>query len=135
MIHLMQNNLCRPAGVVFRACLHFQGLILHLDGLITLALTGAAEKRQAAFFGVIRAVLFDDLGIEHHCICRSSSTLVKKGDDALAHANHIRCHPDTTFSVRYQRIKQVLRDLQIFFRCDLRLPCKKYRIVYKFFNP
>ena len=39
MIHLMLNNLRRPAGEVFRARLHFQGLILHLDALITLTLT------------------------------------------------------------------------------------------------
>ena len=72
MIHLMLNDLRRPASEVFRACLHIQGLILHLDGLIALALTGAAEKRQTAFLGVIRAVLFDDLGVEHHRIGRSS---------------------------------------------------------------
>ena len=45
VINLMLNYLCRPSSEVFRACLHFQGLILHLDGLIALALTGAAEKR------------------------------------------------------------------------------------------
>ena len=27
----MLNDLCRPAGEVFRACLHFQGLILYLS--------------------------------------------------------------------------------------------------------
>ena len=31
MIHLMLNNLRRPAGEVFCSCLHFQGLILHLE--------------------------------------------------------------------------------------------------------
>ena len=68
MINLMLNDLCRPAGEVFRARLHFQGLILHLNGLIALALARAAEKRQTAFLGVIRAVFLDDLGIEHHRI-------------------------------------------------------------------
>ena len=68
MIHLVLNDLRRPAGEVFRTRLHFQGLILHLDGLIALALTGAAEERQTAFLGVVRAVLLDDLGIEHHGI-------------------------------------------------------------------
>ena len=63
MIHLVLNDLRRPAGKVFRARLHLQGLILHLDSLISLAFTGAAEKRQTAFLGVVRAVLFDDLGI------------------------------------------------------------------------
>ena len=61
MVDLMLNDLCRPAGEVFRARLHIQGLILHLDGLISLTLTRAAEKREASFLGVIRAALFDDL--------------------------------------------------------------------------
>ena len=47
MIHLMLNDLRRPTGEVFRSCLHVQGLILHLDGLISLALARAAAKRQA----------------------------------------------------------------------------------------
>ena len=99
MIHLMLNNLCRPAGEVFRARLHFQGLILHLDGLISLTLAGAAEKRQTAFLCVVRAVLLDDFGIEHHGVRSRSSALVEKGDDALAHANHIRRHANAAFSV------------------------------------
>ena len=99
MIHFMLNDLSRPASEVFRARLHLQGLILYLDGLIALAPTGAAEKRQTAFLGIIRAVLLDDLGIEHYGICRSSSTFVKKCDDAFANADHIRCHTNTAFSV------------------------------------
>ena len=119
MIYFMLNNLRRPAREVFRARLHFQGLILHLNGLIAFTFTGAAEKRQTAFLGVVRSVLFDNLRIEHHRVCRSSSTLIKKGDNALANAYHIRRHADTAFSVRHQRIKQVLCDLQVFFCCDL----------------
>ena len=130
MIHFMLNDLSRPAGEIFRARLHFQGLILHLDGLIALALTGAAEKRQTAFLGVVRAVLLDDFGIEHYRVGRDSSALVKKGDDALLHADHIRRHTNAGFLVRHQRVKQVLRDLQIIFGCDLRLPCKEDRIVH-----
>ena len=84
MIYFVLNDLRRPAGEVFRARLHVQGLILHLDGLIALAFTGAAEKRQTAFLGVVRTVLLDDLGVEHHRVCRSSSALIKKGNDALA---------------------------------------------------
>ena len=55
MINFMLNDLSGPAGEVFRTCLHIQGLILHLDGLISLALTGAAKKRQTTFFGFIYA--------------------------------------------------------------------------------
>ena len=134
MIHFMLNDLRCPAGEVFRACLHVQGLILHLDGLISLALTGSTEKRQTAFLGVIRAILLDNLGIEHHRVCRSSSAIVEKSDNTLAHTDHIRRHADTAFPVRHQCIKQVLCDLQIFFCCDLRLSCKEYRIVHQFFN-
>ena len=115
MIHLMLNDLRRPAGEVFRARLHFKSLELHFDCFISLALTGAAEKRQTAFLGVVRAVLLDNLGIEHHCVCRSSSALVEKGDDALTDADHISRHTDAAFLVRHQRVKQVLCDLQIFF--------------------
>ena len=124
----MLNDLRRPAGEVFRACLHFGGLILHLDSLIALTGTWSAEKRQTAFLGVVCAILLDNFGIEHYGICRSSSALVEKGNDALANTNHIRCHANTAFLVRHQRIKQILGDLQIFFGCDLRLPCKEYRV-------
>ena len=133
MINLVLDDLCRPAGEGFDARLHLGGLVLHLDGFVALALTGATEKRQAALFGIVRAVLLDNLGIEHHGIRGSSSALVEKGDDALAHANHIRRHTNTAFPVRHQRFKQVLRDLQILFCCDLRLPCEKNRVVHKFF--
>ena len=124
MIHLMLNNLCRPAGEVFRACLHLQSMLLHLDSLISLALTGASKKRQTIFLGVVRAVLLDDFGIEHHGICRSSSALIKKGNNAFTHTNHIGYHADTTISMRHQRIKQILCGLQIFFRCDFRLSAR-----------
>ena len=109
MIHLMLNNLCRPASEVFRTRFHIQGLILHLDGLIALTLSEAAKKRQTAFFRVVRAVFLNDFGIEHYGIRRSSSDLLEKGDDALANADHIRHRADTTFIVRHQRIKQVLQ--------------------------
>ena len=111
MIYFMLNDLCRPAGEVFRARLHLQGLILHLDSFISLAFTGAAKKRQTAFLGIISSVFLDDVRVEHYRIRRSSSTFIEKGDDALTHTNHIRCHADATFSMRHQRVKQVLCDL------------------------
>ena len=134
MIHLMLNDLRRPAGVGFDAGLQFRGLELYLDGLIAFARAWAAEKRQTTFLSVVRAVPLDDFGIEHYGICRSSSALVEKGDDTLAHTDHIRRHANTAFSVRHKRFKQVLCDLQIFFCCDLRLSCKEYRIMHQFFN-
>ena len=134
MINLMLNDLRRPAGEIFRTCLHFQGLILHLDSFISLAFAGAAEKRQTAFLGVVRSVSLDDFGIEHHRVFRNSSAIVEKGDNALTHADHICRHADTTFSVSHQRVKQVLGDLQIFFRCNLRFSCKEDGIVHQFFN-
>ena len=99
MIHLVLNDLRRPAGEIFRACLHLQGLILHLDGFISFTLAGAAEKRQTTFLSVVRAVLLDDIGIEHYRIGRSSSALVEKSDDTLAHTDHIRRHAYTAFSM------------------------------------
>ena len=52
MINLMLNDLCHLAGEVFRARLHFQGLILRLDSLIALALTGAAETTPFVVYAV-----------------------------------------------------------------------------------
>ncbi len=115
MIHLMLNDLCRLAGIGFHPCLHLLGLILHLDSFIPLALAGTSEKRQTPLFGVIRIILFDDFGIEHHGVYRSSSALIKKRDDSFFHADHIRRHTDTGFLVRHQCVEQVLRDKRLDF--------------------
>lgn len=53
----MLNDLHRPAGIGFDSRLHIGGLIFHLDCFIALALTGIAEKRQTALFGIIRSLL------------------------------------------------------------------------------
>lgn len=53
----MLNDLHRPAGIGFDSRLLIGGLIFHLDCFIALALTGIAEKRQTALFGVIRSLL------------------------------------------------------------------------------
>ena len=42
MIHFVLNDLSRPTGVGLHTCLQFQSLILHLDGLITLAFAWTA---------------------------------------------------------------------------------------------
>lgn len=118
MIHLILDNLRFPSGVGLDAGLQFQGLILYLDGSITFTKSRAAEKRQTTFFGVVYAALFDDLGIEHRCICKSSSALIEKCNDTLAYTYHIRRHTDTAALVCYQRIEQVLCNLQISF-CDI----------------
>ena len=76
MIHLVLDNLRGPASVGFDARFHFQGLILHLDCLIALTLARTTEERQTALFGIVRAVLLDYLGVEHHGVPGSSSTLV-----------------------------------------------------------
>ena len=130
MIHLVLDNLSSPAGIGFDASLHLGCLVLHLDGLVALTLARTTEERQTALFGIVRTVLLDNLGVEHHGVCGSSSALVEKGYNALTHADHIRRHADTAFSVRHQRIKQVLCDLQILFSCNLLLPCKEYRVMH-----
>ncbi len=134
MIHLMLHDLSRPAGVGLCACLHLGGLILHLDALVSLALAWAAEMRQAAFLGFVDAVTLDDLGVEHHRVCRCSSAFVEKCDDALANAYHIRRHADARLFVCNQCFEQVICDLQIFFCSHLRLPCEKNRIMHQFSN-
>ncbi len=130
MIHFVLDDLRCPAGVGFDAGLQFQGLILDLDGLVAFAGVGAAEKGKATFFGVVGVVLFDDLGVEHYGVRGGAAAFVEKGDDALAHANHIRRHADTSVFVCHQRIKQVLCDLQIFFCRDLGLPGKENWVVH-----
>ena len=93
MIHLVLIDLRRPADEVFRACLHLQGLILHLDSLVSLTLTETSEKRQTAFLGVVRPVLIDDFWIEHYRVCRNSPALAMERDDLLAYADHISTMP------------------------------------------
>ncbi len=105
MIHLVLNDLCCPSGVGLCARLHLGGLIPNLDALISLALAWAAEKRQTAFLGFVNAVTLDDLGVEHHCVCRCSSAFVEECDDALKLTYHIGGHSDTFFSMRYKRVK------------------------------
>ena len=119
MINFVLYDLRCPTREILGMRFHFKRLKLHLDSLIALTLTRAAEKRQAAFLGVIRAIFLDDFRIEHYRVDRSSPALIEESDDPLTSADHIRRHADTAFSVRHQRIKQVLRDLQIFFRRDL----------------
>ena len=58
MIHLMLDDLRRPAGEGFHAGLHFEGLILHLDRLVPFAPSGPAQKREATLLGVVCSVFF-----------------------------------------------------------------------------
>ena len=104
MIHFMLNNLRRPAGVGLYARLQFDSLIPHLYRSVPLTFARTAEEGQAAILGIVRAVLFDNLGIKHYRVCRSSSALVKKCDDAFFYANHVCCHTDTAFFMGNQCI-------------------------------
>ena len=115
MIHFVLDDLRCPAGVGLDAGLQFQGLIFDLDGFIAFTRPQTAEKRQTTFLGIVCTILFYDLGIEHYRVRRSSSTLIKKCNDALAHPNHIRRHSNTAIFMRHKRIHQVLSNLQIFF--------------------
>ena len=63
MVNFVLYDLCSPPFVVLGAGLHLKSLVLHLDGLISLALAEAAEKRQTAFLGIVCAVLIDDSGL------------------------------------------------------------------------
>jgi hypothetical protein len=53
MINFMLNNLRRPACEILSMSLHLKRLELHFDGLISLALARAAEKRKTTFFRLI----------------------------------------------------------------------------------
>ena len=78
----------QPVKFFVRVCIS-KVRIPRLDCLISLTLPLATKKRQTPFLGIISAVLFDDFGIEHHRVCRCSSALVEKCDDAFAHTYHI----------------------------------------------
>ena len=130
MINLMLNDLCRPTGEGFCARLHFHSLILHLDGLIALAFAWTAEKRKASFLGVIRNLLLDDLGIEHHGICRSSSTFIEKGDDALSHTDYICRYADITFSMRLSISSKFFAPANILGLCQYKIRREKCDCVY-----
>ena len=109
MVNLMLNDLRCPAGKGFDPGLQLHCLILHLDSLATLCLSGAAQKRQAAFFRFIFPGSLDDLGIEHQCWCAG----IVKHDDLFADTDHICCHTDTIFPVGKERIQLILRRLQV----------------------
>ena len=134
MINLMLYYLRRPTCKILGMSFHFKCLKLHFDGFISFALARASEKRQAAFLGVVRPILLDDLGIEHNRICRDSSAFIKKGDDALKLPYHIGGIPTHPSLCAISMSSKSCAIYKILFHYDLRLPCKEYRIVHKFFN-
>ena len=83
MVDFVLDDLCCPPLKIFGTSLHLKSLVLHLDGLIPLALTGTTEQREASLFGIVRFILFEDDGVKHYGVCRGSSAFVQEGDDAF----------------------------------------------------
>jgi len=69
--------------------------------------------------------LLDDLGIEHHRIGRNLPALIKKCYNALLRANHICRHAKAGMLMCHQRVKQILRDLNILFCRGFDFPARK----------
>ena len=134
MIHFMLNDLSRPTAEVFRACLHLQGLILYLDGLISLAFAGTAEQRQTPLFGIVRLILFQDDRVEHHGVRGLPSAFIKKGDDAFPNSDHICCHSNARLPVSHQGLKEIIGNGDMIFRRILGFTREEYRVVHKFSN-
>ena len=87
MVNLVLDDLCRPAGKGFKARLKLFVLVLHFDRLPPFCFSRAGQ-RKAALFCFVWAGLLDNFGVEQHHI----TALVVKGDDALAHTDHIGRH-------------------------------------------
>ena len=76
----------------------------HLYRAVAPSLAGA-DERQAALLGLICARLLYNLGVEHDL----KFALVVKGDDALAHADHVRRHAHAAVLVGDERVEKILR--------------------------
>ena len=134
MVDFVLNNLRRPPFIVFGAGLHFQGLILNLNGLISLALTGTAEQRQTPLFCIVGLILFEDDRVEHYCVCWGSSAFVKEGYDAFPNTDHIRSHFNARLTVSHQSLKEIIGNPDIFFCRLLGFAREEYRVVHKFLD-
>ena len=99
VVHFVLDNLGSPAVVKSGAGLHFFILELYPNGAVAGAFAGAAQQGQAAFFRLKRAGAVDDLGIEHNRVSRGRGAFVPEGDDALANADHVGGHANTTVLV------------------------------------
>lgn len=114
MADLALGDPCRPAGEGLEAGLKAVILVLDLDGLLPLGLSGAREG-QTALLRLIGGGLFYDLRVEQD----PAGALVIKEDAPL----HIGGHDHALVPVGGQGVQQVL-DRKISFRTISRIICR-----------
>ncbi len=118
MADLALDDPCRPAGEGLEAGLKAVILVLDLDGLLPLGLSGAREG-QTALLRLIGGGLFYDLRVEQD----PAGALVIKEDDPLGDPNHIGGHDHALVPVGGQGVQQVL-DRKTSFRTISRIICR-----------
>ena len=114
VVDFVLYDLRREAGKGSDAALELLVLPLHLDGPESFRLPNAGE-RQAPLLRLVGPGLLDNDGVEHDHIC----AVALKGDDPLADADHIGCHPHAALPVVSQCIQQILRHVEIVRRGGL----------------
>ena len=127
VVDLVLDDFCSPAAEGLEPGLKLLILPLHLDGVEPLCFSCTGEG-QTAFLRLIRSGLFYNGGIEHDHVC----TLVVKGDDAFAHADHIGRHSHAAIPVGCQGVQKVPGNVQITGVGRLRLLGKKNRVFADF---
>lgn len=127
MVNLMLYDLHRPVHVCFDACLHLQGLILHLDSLIPSAFTGTAEQWHP-LPGVVRTILFQNDRVEHHGIRWARPLSSRKA--MMRFRTPIIFAAISTYDSRWA----IKVNPDIFFCCVLGFTREEYRGVHQLLN-
>jgi len=128
VIHLVLNDLRCPTGKSLDAGLELLILPLNGDLFVPLAAALASQQRKAALLCLIWIRPLGDLGVEHGHV----AAVVLKADDALAHPDHVRSHPDAAVLVGDQGVQQILRDRKVVRRRRFRFCSQNDGVVYHF---
>ena len=121
MVDFVLDDLGCPAGEGFQPYLKIRRFVAHLDFLVSFGFPGAAQQGQAPFLRLILPCRLHDLRVQHQLI----GSLVVKGDDAHAVADHVRRHAHAGVLVGCQGVQQVLGNLQIRFCGSFAFPAQK----------
>ena len=112
MINLMLNNLRCPPCILLALLFPVHILIFHFYFLISGTFSHTSQ-RQASFFCLIFSGSFYNLWIEH-CYIHESHI---DSNDTFFYPNHISCHTNTAFFMRFQCVQKIYCYLLIGFSC------------------
>lgn len=127
VIDLMLDDLRGKAAEIFDSGLEFLILVFQLNAS-TSARFARAGKRKASLLRFVGIVLPQDFRIVHHGVF----ALIIYGDDAFAHADHVRRHAHAAAFVEFQRVQKIVCSAFIRLRGDFRLLRQKRRIAHNF---